>query len=633
MDDSLSWEDLMAGGGSDWAPEGGWPDFTEEIEEYNEAKEEERRKQEEERAREEERKTDELEQRDRANFEERMEFEKKYYGTERVIKTPEAEEEAFQIYRQLGGNQGNAVRGLMRATSEEIKSIRVGVDTIQKVFDGLPEEVQTDRRLRTSGYYADIAVEYVSEFDSRVMTPEMNAELARTLRDASETGDHRKYRAVRDAIDVCSVSKDGEMMGDFYDLTVKYVGTPGDDIPGSKYQKKTDLLAKYATSHGIDRKRAEAFEAIVFPMVDAGDSEVACLMEAGNSWATTDGEFGISDFTIHALVSEVNPRNVRDLMHAYREIPTSDFGKYEMNRKDALALQDVLWVGRDFIHDERPGIHELLEAMVQFYDSKDNEEAHAQARERLASIVSDRLEPENKYIYTGFDGKLCFEVENYDRLLTTKHRAGMGKEVDYNGMKAIDVLRRLEKNTRQESLEKPSSGDERLDELIERLEVIEKDDGTVVVDFEDVAQMVKRANELLIETQGKTGLNPSKVRALCYVERMATEAMRGIKAKDYQELGFDPSFKEIIRFNELTSSGEKYSDIEFEDFWNKVVSDFSRSWIDNPEEGYHVLVTRVMERTGRLAKQYVEEGKPRHMIDSLWSGNLTHELMGMRDKR
>ena len=123
------------------------------------------------------------------------------------------------------------------------------------------------------------------------------------------------------------------------------------------------------------------------------------------------------------------------------------------------------------------------------------------------------------------------------------------------------------------------------------------------------------------------------IKALSYIERMATAAMRGISKKDYRELPFDPGFKEIVRFNELTASGKAYSEEGFEQFWSGFVSDFSKIWEDNPSEGYVVLSRRVTARLHELAQQYKAEGKPRAMIDSLWSGNLSHELIGLVDSR
>jgi hypothetical protein len=42
---------------------------------------------------------------------------------------------------------------------------------------------------------------------------------------------------------------------------------------------------------------------------------------------------------------------------------------------------------------------------------------------------------------------------------------------------------------------------------------------------------------------------------------------------------------------------------------------------------------REMENAAGLAKRYRAEGKPEYMIESLWSGNLIHELIGLTDKK
>ena len=42
---------------------------------------------------------------------------------------------------------------------------------------------------------------------------------------------------------------------------------------------------------------------------------------------------------------------------------------------------------------------------------------------------------------------------------------------------------------------------------------------------------------------------------------------------------------------------------------------------------------REMESVAGLAQNYRAEGKPEYMIESLWSGNLIHELIGLTDKK
>lgn len=433
------------------------------------------------------------------------------------------------------------------------------------------------------------------------------------------------------ALEFAERSGDPDVFDGYIDATKDLIGRPENYINGVKYHRKTDILELYGVNHGLDMERLVAFRDRVFPMIDQNDPNVESLMKASNSFGSSPDTFGISDFTIHCLVLDANPRNIRDLMQIYREIPTSDFARFEQNRNDAAALMDILWRGRDFIHDERPGIHELLEAMVAYYDSKDNPELNGEAKKRLQAIVDQRFESSDYYMYGGFDGKLCMDLSNYDRKVV--RNINYGFETQYDHQPAIDVLRRLEQNTRQTSLEKPKCGIEEIDSMIDSLKVVEFNNGEVGVSFNDTARIIEKFNEYLAQHQGETCLDPKIVQSLSYMERMATYAMRGISKKDYAELAFDPGFKEICRFSELTSGNDNYSKAGFEQFWNSFVSEFSKDWPNNIGSKYQPLVSRTRNRVGKLAESYKSQGAPRYMIDSLWSGNLNHELVGLTDER
>lgn len=399
--------------------------------------------------------------------------------------------------------------------------------------------------------------------------------------------------------------------------------------------EKCNIIKTYCSNHGISDDVVAGFEENVFPMIDAKDPEVTTLLIDNNSWGMTPGDFGISDFVVHSLVSRVNPENTHELMMAERVIPTGDYNRFEQNRRDASALQGTLWRGRDFIHDERPGLHELFTAMVEMYDAKDNPEKFEAKKKRLEEIKNHRLDPNNNYFYSGFDGELCFDLENYDKQITKTTDAWNDRQgrVKYDE-KAIDILRRMAENTGASLVEKPKTDDEELNKLIEAMDPrVSERDGSVFVDFKQASRLVTRMNEILIESQDKLGIKPSMVRALSYTERMATYAMRTLDERDFKEIPFDPGFKEMVRFVDLTSSPRKYSQSGFENFYQGFMNDFSRNYNEGGKPAYDKLVMREMENAAGLAKKYRAEGKPEYMIESLWSGNLIHELIGLVDKK
>ncbi len=546
-------------------------------------------------------------------------------------KTDDAIELCIRLCSQLGMNSGRSF-DMMK------KLARADMDSVNKIFNSFGyfnsrfAEVNQDSFDMHHSFPKNAMIAFINHWDNDFDANDMAKRFMDGIIEISNAPQeeyHNPSSYFDEALEFASQSGDPDVFSGYIDIVKDLIGRPENLINGAKYHRKTDLLRLYG-KHGFDMQKLVVFRDRVFPMIDQNDPRVESLMKASNSFGTSPDTFGISDFTLHSLVLGASPRNIRDLMQIYREIPTSDFARFEQNRNDAAALMGCLWSGRDFIHDERPGIHELLEAMVAYYDTKDDSEANAAARERLQAIVNDRKENGNYYLYGGFDGELCMDLSNYDRTIVRSINYGVESQYD---QPAIDVLRRLEQNTRQASLEKPKCGIEDVDTMIEGLKVVDFGNGEVGVEFNDVAKIIERFNDFLAEHQGEACLDPKIIQSLSYMERMATYAMRGISKKDYTELAFDPGFKEICRFSELTSGNDSYSKAGFEQFWNSFVSDFSKDWPNNIGSKYQPLVSRTRNRVRKLAESYKSQGAPRFMIDSLWSGNLNHELVGLTDER
>ena len=107
--------------------------------------------------------------------------------------------------------------------------------------------------------------------------------------------------------------------------------------------------------------------------------------------------------------------------------------------------------------------------------------------------------------------------------------------------------------------------------------------------------------------------------------------MRGISQKDWRELFHDPSFKEIVKFRELTGSYDSFSEEGFEKFWRR----FSKITMDADDQEiagqYGELAKHIIKQINKLTQYYKESGREDYAGD-LWSGNLTHELIGLIDK-
>lgn len=431
-----------------------------------------------------------------------------------------------------------------------------------------------------------------------------------TENDERFSGEIRKKRDdLSTAIKVANFSGDDRIIDTYMDTIIKY-----------------PLLSRYAQLHPIDNRRVETYIKNVVPLINKKDVEVQRLWDDPNtiggfaSVFLKGDRFDASDFCIHALTSEINPTSIQELLLARRDVSADNYTAYEQNRNDAYELQGTIIDYRGFIHREAPGEHEILASMLKFYETKDNPEEHAKAETELHTI-------HEKYSDYGL-GDEMFDLKNYEKEEEQRKINGFptGKKE-----KVVDALRRLVENTDPKILERPKVEDVQLNDLIQNMHLgINKQSGKAYVDFKEVGKVVKRMNELLKEQQGKTGIKPSEIKALAFVERVATFAMRGISEKDRSELPFDSDFKEICRFAELTSQSGKYDESDFESFWKKF------SWIRDFDDKDEITEHFQMLSSRRLAQlRGLPEKTPflKKNADALWSGNLNDELLRLVDRK
>ena len=546
-------------------------------------------------------------------------------------KTPEAREAVIRLYSQLGSRKNEAISSLVRFDTDDISALLADIDYINSLTHNVSEFARQSEFFDASGAF----LSYVKCFDRNAYGDKMREEFISELVSCSERPTEEWKHGIEhlsEGINTAAIGRNPNMAHAYISFIEELEESANNQIGGNKHHTKAGLFKNYCRNHGLNDEIIDGFRERIFPMVDENDPRVRSLMTDSNSFGDRVGAFGISDFTIHALALKNNPRNIRDLLMIFREIPTSDYSRFESNRNDAAALSGFLWQSREFIHNERPGLHELFEAMVNFYDTKDNPSQHEQSEARLREIIDSRLDPQDYYQYAGagFDGKLCLDLSNYDKIVeATTHCNGDRK--DYNEP-AIDILRRLEENTRQVSLEKPKCGIAEIDAKIEDLPINLLDDGRVVVELSDVSNIVRDVNGYLLDNRGERILDSDMIHTLSFMERMSTYAVRNLSDKQYRELAFDPGFKEICKFSELTASTKPFDPGDFERFWYKFSADFNNGWPDDISAGYRQLTQRVTWRLNELSLQYRKEGAYRYMIDSLWSGNLDHELMGLIDR-
>jgi hypothetical protein len=394
------------------------------------------------------------------------------------------------------------------------------------------------------------------------------------------------------------------------------------------YQTRSDTLARYYKYHGFDAARKAGLEQNLFPLVTANDPEIAPLTRDGNSWPMHYGQFGITDYTIHCFVSPVRPQNLDELIHAYREIPTSDLAKFEQNRRDASTIQNTIIAGRDFIHDERPGVNDLLSKMLAFYQAKNNPDELPSRRQDLQNALDQRLASGDSGYYTWMNDGRAFNFDNYEKHVKNSF-SGQDEQVS-------SILKRLVKNTTPDTLEKPATTDEGLNALINQLEVLAIGD-EVVVSWAQLGELLTYINQDLLRRQQEhaVGLRPSLVKAISYAEKMATYAIRQIDAKNWLELPYDPVFKEIVKFRDLISSADDFSERDFEAFWQKFAS-LPMETAEDPSQtsqNYRLLAEHILKQLYQLAGKYGANQNTKFRVASLWSGNLNHELLYLTEYR
>ncbi|MCQ2570691.1 MAG: hypothetical protein MJ154_00350 [Candidatus Saccharibacteria bacterium] len=490
----------------------------------------------------------------------------------------------------------------------------------EKAHGAISDEVENKITKFMQGAMDTLSEKYPDDGEIRIgnnETQESDSNLGKDVRVKADT--------LSNAILAAVVDGNAEAIGAVTDTVELLKSSLGDSIERGD-ETKSSIWMNYCSVHGADKGRANAFLENVVAAIDAGDPEVDCLIKKSNSYSSRLDTFGIADFTTHMLVSQINPTNIQELLLAQREIPTSDYAAFEQNRKDACELCHAIIRRRDFIHDELPGVHELLAAMLKFYDTKDDAEAHQKANEELHRIYERKTEQDAAF-YDASDS--IFDLGNYEKITERK-----GRSIDEGSgiyEPAVEALRRLVENTDPKTLEKPETGDQELDSMINGMLLKTNEvTGEAYVDFRQVGGITKRMNEILKEHMGESGMHSSMLKSIAFVERVATFALRGVTEKDRHELLFDPNFKEMCRFAELTSQSREYSESDFEGFWSKVQRVKNFDDVNEINTRFQMLAHR---RLSQLRDLPHKTKFLRREAGALWSGNLNHEIIGLVDAR
>ena len=532
-----------------------------------------------------------------------------------------SDEHLTNIFRVAGAISRGDEELFVGYDSDKLEAICDSLSNFySRVADLMPEH-KLDRRIMGIGEC------FVRNYNEKLVEGDFIESLAKYSAKAfsDKSKDYKIIQGLESGIQGISENEDsGRLFNDYINYYDEF--TESDDKIG-KYDTKSEVLSRYVRNHGVGPSTIKGFKDIVFPLMEQKDDEVLPIIESGNAYGTTIGMYGIADYTEECLLSSYNPGEIDRLIRIYHEIPTSDYKKFEQNRKDASRLQGTIIGGRDFIHDERPGANEVLVAIKDYYNHRNSDDS-AIYKFRLAEL-------EDKYHFRVLP--YAFNIEAYEKPIEYMSEHNPAEEGNVNET-ALDILNRLIENTRPNLLKAPKTKNEELNGLMENISpTMNERTGEVLVDFDKVGTAVAKMNEILLQNKGKQGIYPSMVSAIAFLDKMSAHALRNASTKDLQELPFDPKFKEMVRFSQLTSSVE-YNENDFENKYRQIVDRFSDAYdndgVDSSKiiEGYQVLSQQILKNVQGLSKNYSSKSVTARFSDAVWSGNLSDELIGLFDK-
>ena len=364
-----------------------------------------------------------------------------------------------------------------------------------------------------------------------------------------------------------------------------------------------EAASKYAIHHELTEDSIKGFGESIFPALLHHEKDLDIIFRTGNTWSTKDGEFGIADFLIHSYTTQITPQSLNELMHIEREIPGTNLARLDKNRNDAVVLAGIFGNLRNFIHDQRPRVHELISAMVDYSETKN-------------PFVLSNLLSQLDYFQKPYQKDVILRLTNYKKEVSAK-----GKD---EKIKVIDVLKSLEKNTKPVSIEPPETLDKKLNDLLGQVFEAKK---STVVDDKILSNTFNYVNEKLSDMikHKKIGISPSFALALSWIERAGFEKLQSIRFEEQQTMFKKEWFKSILKFQHLTATCGSFDEVEFEEFVD-VVNSCSKS-----SDAYRLIGQRVLGQVAQLSRAYKSKGIEETSF--LWSGNIANELMELTELR
>lgn len=438
---------------------------------------------------------------------------------------------------------------------------------------------------------------------------EYEASLSALSHFAKQIGEKRSLIPEED-----SVSKEGGLLGraitiganarnpERLNVITEALNSIPESSPSIFFEKTINLMLSYSRTHSMSQEEGRTLAAELYTALKNHDSQVEALQSPRNNFGMSEGDYGIADYIIKCYASEYSPVNIKTLQIIDKELPTSDFHKFEQNRSDGYLLASKFGGLRDFVHDQRPGVHEVIEAMINFYDSGDSTDLQ-------------------KTLDTFGEGYIGEGTSSYSRILDRDNYLTNIVRQSGETFSVIDVLRRLDQNTVPTTDEPPVTSymSDIVANMYSAVSSQNKEGfgsylATVV---EDLKSKIDQHEKVI---------SPEVVKVIEWVERSCFKILQNITYEDQQGLTRQGWFQKILEFQELTASSQPFNQEDFSQLIETTST--ARDYDDTAKP----IVSRVSERIHGLAQQYKSEGHP-EWVATLWSGNTDHELLGLMDPR
>lgn len=373
-----------------------------------------------------------------------------------------------------------------------------------------------------------------------------------------------------------------------------------------------NVSLRYANNHRLSPIAIEGLLTKLLPHLERRDPQVAILAKDGNIWGMRQGDFGVADFLCHAYASPVDSIHLNELMIAAREVPTTNAARLEQNRVDALTLANSFGILRDFIHDQRPYVHELVSRMVKYHETKN--------RKPLEAILPKIRD----YFNSSERIDLLFDLTLYDTPVRQieKDWGEVKSQKPAIMVKPVDVLRRLVENTEPVEDVPPVTSDAQLNDNL----------GAVVKSKlagknfpETVAEAMDYMTDglLRMENSHEIGIEPNHIIALTWIAEQGFKVLQKLTYEDQVGVYKKPWFASILKFQEVTATLHGFNPEKF----NALITSMKEL---NHQQAYLLITTHALDNIAELAEHYIAKGQP---TGTLMSGNIAHEIVGLTDPR